>query len=98
LDVLSGLSKLKVCVGYRLRGKTVDSVPTDPSAFASAEPVYEELPGWNEDVSRARDLGDLPAEARDYIKFIGDLVDARVSLVSVGYERDAVIGVGTPVL
>ena len=67
LDVLSSLETVPVCVGYTVDGKRTDEMPMTQSDIARAEPVYEELPGWWEDISDAREFDDLPAKARDYV-------------------------------
>ena len=67
LDVLSSLETVPVCVGYTVDGKRTDEMPMTQSEIARAEPIFEELPGWWEDISGARDFDDLPAKARDYV-------------------------------
>jgi adenylosuccinate synthase len=88
LDVLSGLSPLKVCVGYRLGDETYDEFPPHQSIFHRAEPVYEEMEGWWEDIQGARSYGDLPAAARKYLERLQDLAGVPVSVVSVGPSRE----------
>jgi adenylosuccinate synthase len=87
LDVLSGLSELKICTAYRYRGATVDYPPQEQNALAEVEPVYETLPGWNEDITKARGYDDLPDNARAYLNRIERLLGVPVGLVSVGPER-----------
>ena len=87
LDVLSGLSELKICTAYRYRGTTVDYPPQEQNALAEVEPVYETLPGWNEDITKARGYDDLPDNARAYLNRIERLLGVPVGLVSVGPER-----------
>jgi adenylosuccinate synthase len=87
LDVLDRLPAIKVCTAYRLDGATTDSLPASGAVLARARPVYEELPGWQEDTSGARQFEDLPVNARAYIRRIEQLLDAPVHLVSVGPER-----------
>ena len=91
LDVLSGLDQIPVCVGYNVDGVTHSEVPMTQTEFHHARPVYEYLPGWHEDISGARDLGDLPARARDYILALQDLIGAPVAAVGVGPRRDQTI-------
>jgi adenylosuccinate synthase len=97
LDVLSGLGDLPVAVGYRLtegpgKGRVLDSsVPADLAALASAEVVYETLPGWGEDISACRAWGDLPAAARAYVERVEALVGVPVAWVGVGPGRDAMV-------
>src|SRR5712672_2176127 len=91
LDVLSSLETVPVCVGYRVDGARVDDMPMTQSDIASAEPIYEELPGWWEDISDARQFDDLPAKARDYVLRLEELAGAHVSCIGVGPGRDQTI-------
>jgi len=93
LDVLSGQKAVKVCVAYEHDGTRYDTVPGDYRALEACKPVYEELPGWCEDISAARRLSELPRAAQDYLDYLERLVGARIGLVSVGSERDQVIHV-----
>ncbi|WP_433611853.1 adenylosuccinate synthase [Dactylosporangium sp. CA-139114] len=88
LDVLSGLEKVPICVAYEVDGKRTDDMPMTQTEFHHATPVYEELPGWWEDISEARSFEDLPANARAYIERIEELAGTRVSIVGVGPGRD----------
>jgi adenylosuccinate synthase len=88
LDVLSGLEKVPICVGYDIDGDRVTDMPMTQTAFHHARPIYEELDGWWEDISKARTEADLPANARRYIERIEELCGARVSVVGVGPGRD----------
>jgi adenylosuccinate synthase len=88
LDVLSGLDKVPICVGYEVDGKRTDDMPMTQTEFHHATPVYEELPGWWEDISQARAFEDLPANARRYVERIEELAGTRVSIVGVGPGRD----------
>jgi len=95
LDVLDTLPELEVATAYRLGDGTVtESFPADVGSLGSAEPVYEKLPGWTTDTSRARKLEDLPAKARGYLDRIEELTGAPVQWVSVGTRRDQIIPVG----
>jgi adenylosuccinate synthase len=97
LDVLGGFDRLRVCVAYRVNGETVDALPASGKKLAAADPVYEDLPGWKgDDISRARTLGDLPANARKYLDRIADLTGVKVRMVSVGARRDQTITVDDP--
>ncbi|MGZ8625683.1 MAG: adenylosuccinate synthetase, partial [Actinomycetota bacterium] len=93
LDVLSGFRTLKVCTAYRADGETFDDFPPHQSIFHRAEPVYEELEGWDEDLTRAQSVGDLPAAARAYLDRISELVDVPISVVSVGPGREQSLAV-----
>jgi adenylosuccinate synthase len=88
LDVLSGFSKLKVCTAYEAEGERFEDVPAHQSLFHAAEPVYEELEGWDEDLTAARSIEDLPAAARAYLDRLVELVGVPVSVVSVGPGRE----------
>lgn len=90
LDVLSGIDTLKICTGYKLPdGKVSDYLPSSADDFEKLTPVYEEMPGFHEDVSNARSMDDLPKAARNYIKRIEELGNVPVTLISVGFERKA---------
>lgn len=91
LDVLSSLETVPVCVGYRVSGQRLDDMPMTQSEIAHAEPIYEELPGWWEDISEAREFEDLPAKARDYVLRVEELAGAHVSCIGVGPGRDQTI-------
>ncbi len=87
LDVLSGLPELKVCTAYRIGQRQVSSFPSHAQDLEQAEPVYETLPGWQEDISQVRQIEDLPQAARDYLDCLSRLVGRPVKLVSVGPDR-----------
>jgi adenylosuccinate synthase len=91
LDVLSSLDTVPVCVGYRIDGAHTREMPMTQSDLHRAEPIYEELPGWWEDISGARDFDDLPAKARDYVLRLEELAGAEVSCIGVGPGRDQTI-------
>ena len=88
LDVLSGFSSVKVCTAYRAEGETYEDVPPHQSLFHRAEPVYEELKGWDDELGDARAFDDMPEAARGYVERLEDLVGVPVSLVSVGPVRE----------
>ena len=90
MDVLSYLKEIPVCVAYRLNGETIDRFPYTPDLY-DCEPVYETLPGWNCDISKARKWEDLPKAAQDYVLFIEQRVGCPIKYVSVGAEREALI-------
>ncbi len=91
LDVLSGFDELKIAVGYQIDGQPFDYPPGTVAELERAEPVYETLPGWSQDISRIRQGGDLPAAANAYIQRIAELCETRVRTVSVGPERDQLV-------
>jgi adenylosuccinate synthase len=94
LDVLTGLERLEVCTGYRLDGEILPEIPLDD--LSRAEPVFETVPGWNEDVAGVRDLRELPQNARRYISSMEGWLGVPTSLVSVGPERNETILVKNP--
>ncbi|MER7015376.1 adenylosuccinate synthase [Saccharopolyspora sp. NPDC000359] len=91
LDVLSGLETIPICVAYDVDGERVTEMPMTQTGVHHAVPVYEEMPGWWEDISGARSFEDLPANARAYIERIEELSGARVSAIGVGPGRDQTI-------
>jgi len=93
LDILSGFETLKLCIGYRQNQEIFNDVPFGPSNLESYEPVYEELPGWAEDVSAIRHWADLPTAAKTYLEAISRLTGVPVRLVSVGAEREQVVSI-----
>ncbi|GAB2765316.1 adenylosuccinate synthase [Amycolatopsis magusensis] len=91
LDVLSGLEKVPVCVGYEVDGVRTDDMPMTQTDVHHAVPVYEELPGWWEDLSECRSFDDLPANARAYVERLEELSGARISAIGVGPGREQTI-------
>jgi adenylosuccinate synthase len=91
LDVLSGIPELKVCVGYRYQGAVCEHFPADINILDQCEPVYETMPGWDEDITGIRNYADLPANARAYLERIAALTGVPIALVSVGPSRDQTI-------
>jgi adenylosuccinate synthase len=88
LDVLSGMPRLKVCIGYDVNGVRHDEVPLALAELEAAKPIYETVEGWSEDVGSAREFGDLPKAAQRYVRMIEELCGVEVSLVSVGADRN----------
>ena len=91
LDVLSGLEKVPVCVAYDVDGVRYDEMPADQSAFHHAKPIYEELPGWFEDITHCRTYEELPANCRAYVEFVEERIGARISVIGVGPGRSEII-------
>jgi len=91
LDVLTGLKTIPVCVAYDVDGVRHDEMPVSQSDFHHAVPIYEEFPGWDEDITGARDFDDLPQNAQDYVLAIEKMSDARMSAIGVGPGRDEII-------
>ncbi len=88
LDVLTGLEQVPVCVAYDVDGTRHDEMPVNQTDFHHAKPVYEQFPGWWEDISGARTLDDLPANARSYVQAVEAMSGARISTIGVGPGRD----------
>ena len=87
IDTLSDLGNIKICVGYKKEGKIIDEFPPSLEELALCEPVYEELPGWEGDISGCKTFDELPENAKNYIKRIEELIGCRVSMVGVGPGR-----------
>ena len=96
LDVLDGLTELKICTGYRVNGQVMKRLPTGQRAQAAAEPIFEVMPGWPGSTRGARSYAELPAEAVKYIRRIEELVEAPVVLLSTSPERDDTIMMRDP--
>ncbi len=88
LDVLTGLDTIPVCVAYDVQGERFDEMPVNQSDFHHARPVYEELPGWQEDITGCRTFEELPAAAQAYVRRLEELIGTRVSVIGVGPGRD----------
>ena len=91
LDVLTGWEKIPVCVAYDVDGTRHDELPASQTDFHHAKPIYECLPGWKEDISKARILSDLPKNAQDYVKYLEEISGAPMSAIGVGPGRDQTI-------
>jgi adenylosuccinate synthase len=88
LDVLTGWERIPVCVGYRVNGTRYEIMPLTQSDFARAEPIYEELDGWTEDITTCRNFDDLPKNTQAYVNRLEELCGARISGVGVGPSRE----------
>lgn len=89
IDVLTGLETIKICVAYRKpNGEEISHYPASLVELGQCEPVYEELPGWTEDITGCRSLEELPENARNYVRRISELVGVRISTFSVGPDRE----------
>lgn len=93
LDVLTGIEQIPVCVAYDVDGTRHDALPMTQAEFARAVPVYETFPGWDEDISKARDLDDLPRNARDYVAALEAMIKAPISAIGVGPGRAETVAV-----
>ena len=91
LDVLDVFDTVKVCVAYEADGTRYEHVPYHQSVLHRVTPVYEELPGWNTDLTRVTKASQLPPAARDYIAFLESLAGVPVSYVGVGPGRDQTV-------
>ncbi len=87
LDVLSGLFELKLCIGYRYKGKVHEYPPQEENALEHVEPLYETMPGWEEDISGITAWEDLPLAAREYVSRIEQALGTRCAILSVGPDR-----------
>ena len=97
LDVLTGLPKIKICVGYKTAGgECREAVPASLKRFSTCEPVYEEFDGWTENIASAQNISELPVNARKYIQRLKELSGAGIALVSVGAGRDETIQLENP--
>lgn len=91
LDVLTGLDAIEICVGYNLNGEEIGYPPESTNLLAQCEPIYESMPGWNEDITGVLEYEDLPGNARAYVERLEDLLEVDVSAVSVGPGREQTI-------
>ena len=91
LDVLTGLERIPVCVAYEADGQRFDEMPVSQSDFHHAVPVYEEFPGWSEDITGARSFEELPQNAQDYVLALERISGSRISAIGVGPDREQII-------
>ncbi|WP_278589842.1 adenylosuccinate synthase [Limosilactobacillus pontis] len=96
LDVLTGLKTVKICTSYKLDGKQIDYYPASLKELDRCEPVYEELPGWDEDITGVKKFEDLPINAQNYLKRVSQLSETPLATVSVGADRIQTIIVKNP--
>ena len=96
LDTLSGLERLKICVAYELKGKRVEEFPASAELLSRCVPIYEELPGWKEELKGKHSLEELPVEARRYLERLRELLQVPFFLISTGPEREDVIYLRDP--
>ncbi|MGP4076336.1 adenylosuccinate synthase [Halobacillus sp. K22] len=88
VDVLTGIETLKICTAYKYKGEIMEEFPASLKVLAECEPVYEEMPGWTEDITGAKTLSDLPVNARNYIERVSQLTGIPLSVFSVGPDRN----------
>jgi len=91
LDVLTGWEKIPVCVAYEVDGVRVEELPASQTDFHHAKPIYEYLPGWKVNISKAKSIADLPNNAREYVKFLEKVSGAPISAIGVGPGRNETI-------
>ena len=97
LDVLDTLEEIKVCVAYEIDGKHCKDFPSNARRFSRCKPIYETLPGWQQSTEDCRTLEDLPKQALDYLKFLAELMEVPIAVVSLGASRDQTIIVEDPI-
>jgi len=88
VDVLTGLPKIKLCIGYEINGKKIDYVPADLESFAQIKPIYETLPGWESLPEHIKNIGECPLELKSFIKKIEEFTGNSISLISYGPDRN----------
>jgi adenylosuccinate synthase len=97
LDVLDELEEINVCVAYEIDGERCEHFPTSARQFARCRPIYKTLPGWQVSTTECRTLEDLPKQALDYLKFLAELMEVPIAIVSLGASRDQTIIVEDPI-
>ncbi|MBN3949721.1 MAG: adenylosuccinate synthase [Nostoc sp. NMS7] len=97
LDVLDELESIQVCVAYDIDGDHSEYFPTSSRKFARCRPIYKTLPGWQVSTTECRTLEDLPPQALDYLKFLAELMEVPIAIVSLGASRDQTIIVEDPI-
>ena len=97
LDVLDELDEISVCIGYELNGKKIDYFPSSAEDFEKCKPVFETLPGWKCSTADCRHLEDLPASAMNYLRFLAELMEVPIAIVSLGANRDQTIVIEDPI-
>ena len=91
LDVMSGFDTIKICKAYKLDGKEIYGLPATVKDIERCEPVYEELPGWKEDITHVKSFEELPLNCQNYIRKIEELVHCPVRMFSVGPDREQTV-------
>jgi adenylosuccinate synthase len=97
LDVLDELDEIQVCTAYKIDGEIHKELPSSGRLFAQCEPIYTTLPGWRQSTAACRSLEDLPPQALDYLKFLAELMEVPIAIVSLGASRDQTIIVEDPI-
>ncbi len=91
LDVLSGVEEIRICHAYELDGNTIEHIPGDYETYSRCKPVYHTYPGWEEDLAGITDFAQLPKNCRQYLKAIEDITDTKITIISVGPDREQTI-------
>jgi adenylosuccinate synthase len=97
LDVLDEMDEIQVCVAYELDGQRCEDFPSNSHSFARCQPIYATMPGWQCSTADCRTLDDLPKQALDYLKFLAELMEVPIAIVSLGASRDQTIIVEDPI-
>ncbi|MFQ4134950.1 adenylosuccinate synthase [Nodosilinea sp. PGN35] len=97
LDVLDDVDEIEVCVAYELDGERCEELPASADAFSRCKPIYKTMPGWKQSTDHCRSLSDLPKAALDYLKFLAELMEVPIAIVSLGASRDQTIIVEDPI-
>ncbi len=97
LDVLDTLDEIQVCVAYEVDGQQCNHFPSSATQFANCKPIYKSFPGWKQSTEDCRNLEDLPQQALDYLKFLAELMEVPIAIVSLGASRDQTIIVEDPI-
>ncbi|MDY7023118.1 MAG: adenylosuccinate synthetase, partial [Cyanobacteriota bacterium] len=97
LDVLDELEEIEVCVAYDIDGERCENFPTDLHQLAKCQPIYKSLPGWKTSTENCRALEDLPQAALDYLKFLAEIMEVPIAIVSLGASRDQTIIIEDPI-
>lgn len=90
-DVLTGIEELKICIGYKLNGEEIKTIPATLDEYENCEPIYISVPGWKDDITNCRSFAELPLEAQNYVKTIEKYTGISVDMISVGAERTQTI-------
>jgi adenylosuccinate synthase len=98
LDVLDGCKELRLCIGYRHKGKFYKDMPSDVEVLTDCKPVYEKIRGWTTDTTGATSYKTLPVEAKRYLQRIEELAECRIDIISTGSKRDATIILQSPIV
>ena len=97
LDVLDELEEIEICIAYELDGERIEHFPSSAEAFARCKPIFKKIPGWKISTADCRSLEDLPSAAMDYLRFLAELMEVPIAIVSLGASRDQTIVVEDPI-